>query len=129
MQTVNFFAVFFLVKSAFFRCKVKRIAVRTTIIVRAPSVLLVQLKRFNVYGNKINLPVLPEVNQILRGAKISKLLIFHYISYKFDKISHLKNQIFPILASQNRHFSENISRLGVPGCAFSEISDYLLLIR
>jgi hypothetical protein len=30
-------------------------------------------------------------NQIL-GVKISKMLIFHYISYKFDKISHLKNQ-------------------------------------
>ena len=24
----------------------------------------------------------------------SKMLIFHYISYKFDKISHLKNQIW-----------------------------------
>jgi hypothetical protein len=37
------------------------------------------------------------------------LLIFHYISYKFDKISHLKNQIwhwtisiFPDLTSQNQ---------------------------
>jgi hypothetical protein len=59
-------------------------------------------------------------NQILGGATISKMLIFYYISpiffesYKFDKISHLKNQIFdtkksgffPDLTSQNQHFSE-----------------------
>ena len=62
-------------------------------------------------------------NQIL-GAKISKMLIFHYISYKFDKISHLKNQIWhwkisilPDLTSQNQHFSEksaDLAPLGIP---------------
>ena len=54
-------------------------------------------------------------------SKISKMLIFHYISYKFDKISHLKNQIwhwksyfarFDILKSA---IFWKISRLGTPG--------------
>ena len=44
------------------------------------------------------------------------MLIFHYISYKFDKISHLKNQIWhwkiSILPdSQNQHFSEKSADL------------------
>jgi hypothetical protein len=44
-------------------------------------------------------------NQILEEAKISKMLIFHYIPYKFDKNLHLKNQISHLRISrlfQNR---------------------------
>ena len=57
------------------------------------------------------------------------MLIFHYISYKFDKISHLKNQIWhwkisilPDLTSQNQHFSEKSADLA-PLPKFKNFSD------
>lgn len=40
-----------------FRCKQKRNATRTTFLLRAPSVLIIQLKRFNIYGGKNRLRV------------------------------------------------------------------------
>lgn len=44
-----------------FRCARKTQAVRQTRVLKAPAVLIVQLKRFNAYGGKIRQPIAAEV--------------------------------------------------------------------
>ena len=50
-----------MVTDAYFRCRRKTQAQRSTRVLRAPNVLLVQLKRFTSFGSKIRTPVNLEV--------------------------------------------------------------------